>query len=152
MMIHELKCWPEYFQAVKSGAKTFEVRKRDRAYKEGDMLRLREYDPKTLEYSGDEITREIAYLLDMAYLPGDNLPHFAGYVVMGLSLPDGTVALRVENERLRTAHWEIIAILEEEADFLGRMGWKITPDDLRAWASKSRAALEKGFADGSASE
>ena len=25
-MVHELKCWPEYFEAVISGAKTFEVK------------------------------------------------------------------------------------------------------------------------------
>ena len=84
---HELKCWPEYFQAVKSGAKTFEVRKWDRPYQVGDALLLREYEPKSGEYTGDEITREVTYLLDLTYLPGGGNPHFAGYVVMGLADP-----------------------------------------------------------------
>lgn len=85
-MEHELKCWPEYFQAVKSGIKPFEVRKWDRPYAVGDTLVLREYDPQKQDYTGDSIKRIITYLLDMTYLPGDNTPHFAGYVVMGLGL------------------------------------------------------------------
>ena len=86
-MKHELKCWPEYFGAVRRGEKPFEVRKWDRPYAVGDTLRLREYEPKSGEYTGDEITREVTYLLDMTYLPGDNIPKFAGYVVMGLADP-----------------------------------------------------------------
>ena len=37
-MIHELKIYPEYFKAVISGEKTFEIRKNDRPFatREGD--------------------------------------------------------------------------------------------------------------------
>jgi len=87
-MVHELKCWPEYYAAVQSGQKTFEVRKWDRPYREGDSLLLKEYDPKTMSYTGQETLRTISYILDLTYLPGDNIPHFANYAAIGIVLPD----------------------------------------------------------------
>lgn len=42
---HELKTWPQYFERIISGEKTFEVRKDDRGYQAGDVLVLREFDP-----------------------------------------------------------------------------------------------------------
>jgi hypothetical protein len=41
MTTHELKCWPEMFDAVAEGRKTFDVRKNDRGYQTGDRLVLR---------------------------------------------------------------------------------------------------------------
>lgn len=61
--IHELKTWPKYYEAVVSGAKTFEARKNDRNFKEGDLLRLREWDPCTQTYSGRCSTYRAAYVL-----------------------------------------------------------------------------------------
>lgn len=83
-MKHFLKCWPEYFQEVKAGRKLFEIRKWDRPYKVGDTLLLREFDRIKQEETGDEIEVEVVYLLDMTYLPGDNVPHFANYCCMSL--------------------------------------------------------------------
>lgn len=45
-MIHALKILPDHFKKVISGEKTFEVRLNDRAYDEGDLLALNEYDPE----------------------------------------------------------------------------------------------------------
>ena len=84
MAKHELKCWPEYFQAVIDGVKPFEVRKWDRPFRVGDTLVLKEYDPQKLDYTGRETKREITYLLDLTYLPGDNTPHFVRTVVIGM--------------------------------------------------------------------
>ncbi len=45
MRTHSLKTWPEPWHAVRSGAKTFEVRRDDRGFAVGDELLLRLFDP-----------------------------------------------------------------------------------------------------------
>lgn len=42
---HELKCWPEPWQALADGTKTFEFRRDDRGYMVGDVLDLALWDP-----------------------------------------------------------------------------------------------------------
>ena len=59
---HELKTWPEYFEAVWDGRKAFEIRKNDRNFQVGDWLILREWGPIT-DYSGREIYAEVTYVL-----------------------------------------------------------------------------------------
>lgn len=44
-MIHELKCWPEPYDAIVDGRKPFEFRRDDRGYAVGDVLILRKWDP-----------------------------------------------------------------------------------------------------------
>ncbi|GAY70610.1 hypothetical protein FMV2238Y02_03340 [Streptococcus canis] len=46
MTQHMLKCYPQYFKAVKDGTKPFECRYNDRDFKVGDELLLREYEPQ----------------------------------------------------------------------------------------------------------
>lgn len=62
-MKHILKTWPEYFEAVNAGSKTFELRKNDRGFAVGDVLLLREYRPETDFYSGREIEVKITFIL-----------------------------------------------------------------------------------------
>ena len=65
-MVHAVKIYPEYYEAVKSGKKPFEVRKNDRDYKVGDILALNEFEPDgagTGEYSGRAIIARISYVL-----------------------------------------------------------------------------------------
>ena len=38
MKLHELKIKRKYFDDIKRGTKTFEIRKNDRDYKEGDLI------------------------------------------------------------------------------------------------------------------
>jgi len=79
-MTHELKTWPEYFQAVKSGKKTFEVRSTlDREFKVGELLFLREYDYQRGRYTGDELLTRITYMLQ-----GGDFGIEPNYCVMGL--------------------------------------------------------------------
>ena len=86
-MIHDLKCWPEYFQAVKSGIKPFELRKDDRGYDVGDVLHLREFDPDTALYTGDEIDKTVTYVLPVVTYGAGNDER---YVIMGLAPRDWT--------------------------------------------------------------
>jgi hypothetical protein len=44
--IHELKVVPPYFDSLIAGSKMFEVRRNDRAYQRGDILRFREWHPE----------------------------------------------------------------------------------------------------------
>jgi len=42
---HEIKCWPEYFEKIADGTKTFECREDNRTYGVGDELNIREWEP-----------------------------------------------------------------------------------------------------------
>lgn len=53
-MIHEVKCHPEYFTALETGNKTFEVRWADRQYQFGDYLAVNEFAPLTYVFGSDE--------------------------------------------------------------------------------------------------
>ena len=65
MKTHELKCWSVSFQAIKRGVKTADLRRNDRNFSVGDILRLREYDPGlgVARYTGDEVRREITHIV-----------------------------------------------------------------------------------------
>ncbi len=63
MTQHDLKTWPEFFADLMIGDKTFELRKNDRDFKLGDTLLLREWNPKTKEYTGRRALRRIVYML-----------------------------------------------------------------------------------------
>lgn len=77
-MIHELKILPEYFEQVRNGTKTFEIRKNDRNFKVGDTLWLKEWDGN--KYTGRDTTRKVIYILD------DNSGYVLdGYVVMSIA-------------------------------------------------------------------
>jgi ASC-1-like (ASCH) protein len=71
MTTHELKIWPEYFEAVVDGRKTFELRKADRDFKIGDIILLKEYIPdyENPHYTGRKIRVKITYILDEAMTP-----------------------------------------------------------------------------------
>jgi len=61
--VHDLKTWPPYFAALLDGRKTFEIRENDREFQVGDMLRLREWDPASSEYTGREMMRVVSYIM-----------------------------------------------------------------------------------------
>ena len=64
MPVHYLKTWPEYFEAIKKGIKTFEVRLNDRNFLPGDELCLRKYLPEKRQYEPDCIWVNVLYVLE----------------------------------------------------------------------------------------
>ena len=63
------KVWPEYFEKILSGEKTFEVRLGDFDIQEGDTLMLEEWNPKTKEYTGRSIQKTVTYIAKTKDLP-----------------------------------------------------------------------------------
>ncbi len=59
----EKKTTPEFFKEVKSGKKNFDVRLADWKCKPGDVLILREWNPKTGNYTGRKIEKKVTYVL-----------------------------------------------------------------------------------------
>ncbi len=74
--VHQLKTWPQYFDVILSGEKTFEIRRNDRGFAVGDVLMLYEFEPGRKFMSGRECVRVVTYITDFAQQPG--------YVVMGI--------------------------------------------------------------------
>ncbi len=60
--VHDVKLGTTFFDDVKTGRKTFELRKNDRGYKEGDTIVLHEYKDGTT--TGRTITKKIVYILE----------------------------------------------------------------------------------------
>lgn len=76
-MVHNLKILPMYFEEVRLGNKTFELRKNDRPYNVGDTLILKEFDGNN--YTKRELTREITYILQ-----GGNYGLDKDYCILGM--------------------------------------------------------------------
>lgn len=107
MTTHDLKVQPPYFDALRDGTKTFEVRKNDRAYQAGDTLRLFEHSGKYGECDDldcgsstcarrEVITKRVTFVYS-----GD--PRFGGlepgFVVLALGdTPDAAHAAHDESE------------------------------------------------------
>jgi hypothetical protein len=86
MTIHELKCWPEYFEPLVQGKKTAEIRKNDRDFKVGDRLLLREWDPNKHShgwYTGRYTVRTITHVLDL-YSLVSGVEESGQYVMLSL--------------------------------------------------------------------
>jgi len=56
------KIWPEYFDAIVSGKKKYELRLNDFEVNEGDSLILEEWDPETKEYTGRKTEKKVTYV------------------------------------------------------------------------------------------
>lgn len=63
MAKHELKLNHEFYPLVIKGIKTFEIRKNDRNYQEGDELLLKEWDQLNEEYTGREVYVRVKFLI-----------------------------------------------------------------------------------------
>jgi hypothetical protein len=101
-----LKVYPEYFDALESGEKSFEFRKDDREprYAVGDTLVLREWDPMVDrdefmgDFTGRECLRRVTYVARGRFIP-------EGFCVMSI------VPLRPDAPRAGGETPDIAAIL-----------------------------------------
>ena len=76
---HEIKLSSKYFDDVKNGTKTFEIRKNDRDYNINDILVMREYT-ENKEYTGRYLEAVIIYILNNeSFLQKD-------YVALGINI------------------------------------------------------------------
>jgi ribosomal protein S17 len=82
----EKKAWPEFFERILSGEKTFDLRLADFECKPGDVLVVREWDPITKEYTGRKLQKEVTYVLktkDLKFWPPEEIEKF-GFQVISL--------------------------------------------------------------------
>lgn len=83
-MIHAKKILPEFFEPLRSGSKTFELRREeegDPQYAVGDFLALNEFDPEKKRYTGRALVYKIRYRLEAEQSCGTLSP---GCVALGL--------------------------------------------------------------------
>lgn len=86
-IVHDLKIWPDFFDAVVDGRKPFELRRNDRGYQVGEVLRLREWRPFQGDYTGREVERVITYVSQQG------APFLQpGFVALGLREPPVAVS------------------------------------------------------------
>ncbi len=84
MKEHELKCWHGFYDEIVRGRKSFEIRKDDRGFNEGDILKLREWHPIGQVYSGQEAKARIDYIVKSGFGLRD------GYACMAITLLRGS--------------------------------------------------------------
>lgn len=96
MTWHALKTWPEFFQPLWEGRKTFELRINDRDFKEGDILDLREFQPllptpsrpEPGRYTGRQVRVIVSHVLDPSKT---GLPRYImneDYVILSIRVLD----------------------------------------------------------------
>ncbi len=78
--LHSLKTWPPYFDHIRSGKKTFDVRKDDRDYRVGDLIYFEEYIPDKRKFTGERHPALISYKLN-----GGQFGIEPGFCVLGLA-------------------------------------------------------------------
>ncbi|MCA9364510.1 MAG: DUF3850 domain-containing protein [Candidatus Moranbacteria bacterium] len=85
-MKHEKKIWPEYFQKILDGKKSYELRLADWECKEGDTLLLKEWDPETKKYTRREMEKTVSFILktkDVNFWPEEDVKKY-GYQIISL--------------------------------------------------------------------
>ena len=80
----EKKTIPEFFQKILDGDKTFELRLADWECKVGDVLVLREWDPKKKEYTGRQVEKKVTYVLktkEIKFFPNKDIEKYGFQVI-----------------------------------------------------------------------
>jgi|GEM_PF-1955644 len=149
---HDLKAWPEYFEALLSGEKTFEFRKDDREprFAVGDALVLHEYVPPYRveteqewskrvagDYTGREVVRRVTYVARGGLIP-------EGYCVMAIVplAPDPRDAeIARLNDDCADLREELDSELARSSSMASAKDFKI--NELSAEIARLRAEVER---------
>lgn len=81
--VHEVKCIPANFKAIREGRRSFDVRRDDRGFKAGDQLWLHEFNPVLGEETGDSHIVDIDHVLHAGEFGLEGIQE--GHVVLGIS-------------------------------------------------------------------
>lgn len=141
---HELKTWPAEFRAMKSGEKTFDVRKNDRDFEKGDILVLKEWNPGT---TGAGVTADETYFgpPDQGYT-GNVLRMKVAYILRGpiYSIPKDVVVMSVvpEKKKMFDVFDAVQAVDELEFEANKVLG---SIDDKDNWPKTTRDRVRKIF-------
>ena len=158
---HILKCWPNAFDAVASGAKTFEWRKDDRGFEVGDILVLRKWNPAPKSSSdygaegfvmrsipGRAMLEYTELRVAVTYILRGNFGIPDGYCVMAIKLADAVptvdpaqpspVALEVEPRHRDQAIANLLRFTPaEQATFHSLARWRLSgegrPGSVFSW-------------------
>jgi hypothetical protein len=140
---HRVKCWPEPFAAVVSGAKLYEIRVNDRDYRVGDVLWLEEWSPETATYTGDFWKKTITYMT-----PGGAWGLPDGLCVLGLA-PDPRDARIAELEASLSGYQRVVLDVQEAIEQTDLDASRPITDRVREIVERmkaARAALEESRA------
>ena len=115
MREHILKTWPEPFEAIIEGKKTFEFRKDDREFEVGDTLVLKEW----------ELDASINEPLDYFYFTGREHRCFVTYLLRGpaFGIPVGYVIMSIDRYHSGRVPAEVAAVTSTARERLIASGW-----------------------------
>lgn len=85
----EKKMWPESYELVRTGQKTYDLRLADWHAQPGDMIIFREWNPKTGSYTGRSMEKKVGYVgktKDWEVWPSEDIEKYGFQVI---SLLDG---------------------------------------------------------------
>lgn len=86
-MIIKKKTWPEYFEKILSGEKSFDCRIADFEVKPGDTIVFEEFDPGRNEFTGRKIEKKITFVgktKEWKFFDKEDIEKY-GYVIMSLA-------------------------------------------------------------------
>ncbi len=89
MATHILEIWPDNFKAILSGKRRFEIRRIDRNFKVRDYLFLREANPKTMIYTGRQVSAYVTDIFTFAPWCGNEFGILAGCCIMSIRVEAG---------------------------------------------------------------
>lgn len=128
-MKHDLKTWRDSFAAIIEERKRYEVRKElDRAFREGDILFLREWDEEQRRYTGRAIEALVTHITRG---PEWDIPD--GIVVMSIELVDGLIENVWPPEQDDP---------EVTRDLLSLASAEVSIDRICGWSTEERKAAD----------